>query len=957
MRKSVSSVKLTRALMLSAAVSVCISPAATAQIDEIIVTSQKREQSLQSIPISVTAFDQSALESLQIDVASDLQFNAPNVNFSAGQFGGANLQIRGIGSATVGGNGDGGVGVHINDAPMRAPSLIGTEYLDIERIELLRGPQGTLFGRNATGGVFNMITKKPTDEFEGTVTAGVGNFDYTKISGVLNVPLTDNLAVRIAGADMTRDGYTENLFDGSTLDGRNQYTIRGSARWTPGDSTTIDLMYSYFSEDSSRTRGTKQLCHRDPTGLLGCLPDANGFDVTNGWAQLTNVLTSDAVLGGFLGLGVFGTGDDPNAGQVNPKDLRVANLDFLPEFASSEKLWIGQLEHEFDRHTFTAVGSIKESDFTSKADFNQTVGGSMLALGGGGNPPSMDIFTALTLAGLPTAASFYATGIPITVPGGSNMGMLGGHFDVLPNGDAYDFGQNEESQWSFEARLRSDLDGPFNYLIGGLMMHQESESNYDVVASVFDYMSLVFGASVVADGFAVATPHLNIRTPLSELDSWGIFGEAYFDVGDDIRLTAGLRLNNDEKFHSNRQTLPIPGAGGAIVQYDWDLATPGVQFDEAATLAAFNAAVGTQITDFNEFEEEWQELTGRLLFEWTPDLSRTDDTLIYASYSRGYKGGGFNVASASNPLIPSSFDPEFINAYEVGMKNTMLNNTLTANLTAFQYDYTGYQISKIIERSSVNENIDAKIWGLEGEFLYAPNEKWLSNLTVSFMKTEVGDVMLFDTQDPTNGDANVLLVKNSANAGHCVLDPGTMAIADAVGELGAVIAFTTPIPTLNSEGTLTNCAALTAAVDALNGAPVGLWDDMAGAGVIAGVEFSAGGNQLPTSPEWSFNVGVQRTFFPGDYEFTTRVDYYKQADMFSRPHNTDRDAIDSWGMLNMSATLIGADSSWEIKAYVQNVLDDDNITGHYLQDAAGGLATNVFILEPRTYGLTVTSRF
>ena len=136
------------------------STASSNVIEELVVTAQKKEEALQDVPIAVSAFDQNALEKSKIDGGPNLVLAVPNVNFSKGNFTGYNFQIRGVGSKLVSGSGDAGTGIHLNNAPLIANNLFETEFYDVERVEVLRGPQGTLYGRNATGGVVNLLDRK-----------------------------------------------------------------------------------------------------------------------------------------------------------------------------------------------------------------------------------------------------------------------------------------------------------------------------------------------------------------------------------------------------------------------------------------------------------------------------------------------------------------------------------------------------------------------------------------------------------------------------------------------------------------------------------------------------------------------------------------------------------------------------------------------------------------------------
>ncbi|MEE4109577.1 MAG: TonB-dependent receptor, partial [Halieaceae bacterium] len=256
---------------------------AKAQLEEVIVVAQKRAESAQDVPIAITAFDEDAMRDRQIVGFADMRFSAPNVAYNKGNFTGNNFQIRGVGTNLVAASADSGVGIHVNEVFIVSPRLFETEYYDVAQVEILRGPQGTLYGRNSTGGAVNMITRAadPFGELSGNLEAQYGNYDHKKIIGAVNVPISDTFAVRAAGIWLDREGYTENITTGNDVDGRDQYSGRLSLRWLPSDSTEIDLMLSYFEEDSSRSRSQKTMCNNDPTGILGCIPDRLEFDVPN----------------------------------------------------------------------------------------------------------------------------------------------------------------------------------------------------------------------------------------------------------------------------------------------------------------------------------------------------------------------------------------------------------------------------------------------------------------------------------------------------------------------------------------------------------------------------------------------------------------------------------------------------------------------------------------------------
>ncbi|MFY7852775.1 MAG: TonB-dependent receptor, partial [Brevundimonas sp.] len=200
-------------------------------LEEIIVTAQRQAQSLQDVPIAVSAFSAENLEKQQIQNSSDLQLSLPNVTFTKTNFTSSSFTIRGIGDLCVGVSCDAATGIHLNDMPMVSSRLFETEFFDLERIEVLRGPQGTLFGRNATSGVVNIITAKPDlSGFGASGEIDYGRFNSVRARGMVNVPLGETLGVRIAGMYNKRDGYTYNIGTNSRIDGRDMYAFRGSLR-------------------------------------------------------------------------------------------------------------------------------------------------------------------------------------------------------------------------------------------------------------------------------------------------------------------------------------------------------------------------------------------------------------------------------------------------------------------------------------------------------------------------------------------------------------------------------------------------------------------------------------------------------------------------------------------------------------------------------------------------------
>ena len=422
----------------------------------------------------------------------------------------------------------------------------------------------------------------------------------------------------------------------------------------------------------------------------------------------------------------------------------------------------------------------------------------------------------------------------------------------------------------------------------------------------------------VFDGAGIATPFFVNETDLYGLKSQGVFGELYFDATDTVDLTLGLRYTRDEKRVRDRNLLFNSLLAGAPV------ATPIDPTSSAGGLPSYR-------TD----EATFSEMTGRFVVSW----HASESTMVYGSYSRGYKGGGFNppFEAALFPNATRTFRPESINAFEVGAKNAFADGRFIVNLSAFYYDYKDLQIARIVNRTSFNENVDAEITGFEAEFNWEPTDDFLINGTLSLLNTEIGNVQLVDPRDPAAGNPETTVVKDILSSENCVIlwngGPDPASVLPGVDPFFGLLPFS-------------DCAVLQASMQLFNAA--GLPYSYADA-----IEKDITGNPLAASPETTLSLGAQYTFHIGDrLGLTPRVDYYWQDDSQARIYNSPIDRIESWSNINAQITLAPDDRRWYFKIFVQNANDDDNITGMYLDAAAVGLSTNVFILEPRRYGAT-----
>ncbi|MGB3803208.1 MAG: TonB-dependent receptor [Sphingopyxis granuli] len=455
--------------------------------NEIVVTAQKRVESAQDVPIAISAFSEQALQEQKIEGGFDLLKAIPNVTFSKGNFTSYNFSIRGVGTKAVSATTDPGVAVAFNNSTLIHNRLFEQEYLDVERVEVLRGPQGTLYGRNATSGVINIISRRPKlGVFEGSIKGEVGNYDTRRMSAMLNVPLVDDvLAVRLAGSMTSRDGFDYNSTTKNRVNGRDLWTGRVSAKFEPSDNFRANFVWERFSEDDNRSRTGKQLCHRDdgPThvGSVDLADNVNMF--TNleqrralfGQGCKAGGLYDDAAFGtpnglsysfilGTIALREAGTGignlpgalgtqsllkpTDPYGGMMQSSNLReIASLRD-PIYRARADLF--EFNMEFDvapSLTITSQTVFNNDNSYSFQDYNRF-----------NSLPAFNDTSVMTRA-FGTGPSQFVR----IAPGGIFCDPQVGCSDTIAG---FDISSSKSKQFNQEIRIQSSFDGPLNFSFG-----------------------------------------------------------------------------------------------------------------------------------------------------------------------------------------------------------------------------------------------------------------------------------------------------------------------------------------------------------------------------------------------------------------------------------------------------------------------------------------------------------
>jgi iron complex outermembrane receptor protein len=584
-------------------------------IEEVIVTAEKREASIQDVGLAVSALDLTAIERLNARDIRDLQGIIPNLTLNEVAIGPSMSQvsIRGVNSQDPEKSFDPAVGVFIDGVYLGSSAYNLLDTFDLERIEVLRGPQGTLFGRNTTGGAINAFRTKPTGELGMRAAAVMGNDGRRDLKAVFNTPITEELALKISGYDQTDDGWWENETAGGSEGARDRWNAALSLLWTPSDRAEVQLTYDHGQDDSD-------LVPYVPRGVAAVSP--------------LPILVTD-------------------------KDLPVP-ADVRAGFAADRWCVVKG----------TTICSRAES--ASNGPHFQNSEMDALTLNA-----DIDLNETYTLA---TVVSWreHEEAVYIDFDGTADT-----VFDVVRFQDY--------EQTSAEIRLASNLEGPFNFIVGAF--HFESE--YGLKQAIkLDLANA--GAPVPAGALYV---NGNGDEDAHEATSQALFVQSDIDLTDTVTLTLGLRGSWDDR----------------------EIATEFYGSTLAAT-AAYSVTdgipAGRTLLSSGSNQQDWFELTPKAALNWAV----SDQVMMYGSYTRGYNAGGFSARAGTVTTVTEPFDPEFINAYEIGVKSDLLDGRLRLNAAFFINDYDDKQEEAIepapaptFTSTTVRNVAGARIAGVEFE--------------------------------------------------------------------------------------------------------------------------------------------------------------------------------------------------------------------------------------------------
>jgi iron complex outermembrane receptor protein len=576
-------------------------------LQDIVVTAQRRTERLQDVPIAVSALSADALTEANVRSLQDLSASVPGfVATSSAGYGGAPLSIRGVGGANGGGNffADEPVATYIDGVYVGRLSVSTSDIVDLDSIQVLRGPQGTLYGRNSTAGAVLIGTARPTADFAGRGEASLNSLGNWRVEGAVSGPLAGpNVLGRVAAAYSRRDGYGENVLTGREVGRGRDITVRGALRFTPTDNTTIDLIVEHVDQKSQ-------------PALIRV-------------AQITG-----------------GTADSPF---VPRPDLRTVMKDNL---------------YEFDEDTFNRIK-------TTSATLLVEVSGDAVELN------SVTSFRRFTVLGQADADN--------TAPGAQTGGPL----------RAFNAADLRNTQFTQELRVSSaDNGGPISATGGVFFIHEDNNVDQFRIYNTSAYFGLGTNATFVAH---------------QELDSVAAFGDVSLEVASGLTLRGGARYSYETKtFDVTQQVTAIRGGF-----------SPPLNRTVAAGFTIAAPPLFRSNADFNNFS-----------VRAVVDYKVTPDVLLYASYSEGFKSGGFNAFGLS-----PAFEPETITAYEAGFKSELFSRVLRLNMSAFRYDYNNLQVRVPVPSGGVNiqNAATAKVEGVELEATLVPVQGLRLGATGSYL--------------------------------------------------------------------------------------------------------------------------------------------------------------------------------------------------------------------------------
>lgn len=615
--------RLTLAALLVLSVNAAAQERAGGMLEEVVVTAQKRTESLTDVPISIAVMSSEAIMKTGVRQMREVAEFIPNMSISGGNDSTTAVRIRGVGANTRNIGFDTRAGVYVDGVYMGQSPAQNIDILDLERIEVARGPQGTLFGKNTVAGAINMITKKPSQEQELLVTGELGNYDSYRVSAIANLPLGDNAAARFSIVDHNREGYIRNVTTGTRHNERDGTSLRGQFAFA-GEHYDVNLAGDYLESERVSFWG---IAISDWSGRAPNTASPGDFSIDNNF-------------------------DNREEREIWGLSATV-NVDLGSDYALTS----------ITAYRDTFVDRAQDSDH-------------------------------------------------------SFLNMLSVAYP-----DAYE-------QTTQEFQIFSPDSGRLKY-VAGLYIYDE-KANSSRRAIIGDEIGIVFQglAPPLApfgprfDGAAVGT--------FADVDtrSYAVYINGTYDLSERLTLGFGLRYTDEER------EVDFDLIGDIVDLAPVPLQVPGAAIFGVAVGPVVN---GQTVATFQE-KNSYDDLSPMISLSY----ALGEDMNLYVKYSEAFKSGGFNVDFVSENALSEGidFDQETVDAWEIGLKGTALENRLRYNLVAFQMDFEDYQLNQFVQLANntsaitIRNAAEVSSRGLEAEVTYYPSNNLMLQAAIGYNDAE-----------------------------------------------------------------------------------------------------------------------------------------------------------------------------------------------------------------------------
>ncbi len=653
--------KKTMALAISATVmaSAIASPAWSQSLEEVIVTATKRSESVQDVPLAITALSGDFISKMNLNDIKDLVSYTPGVTGNSQDSFIDAISVRGIRTQDFGIGGDPSSAFFKNDLYEGRNGSAVTSLYDIDRAEILRGPQGFLFGRNSIGGAFSVHTKRAEvgGDYSGYIDLDVAERDHFVTEGALNIPVSDNFAMRVAGYYSTEGPFAKNTFDGDKLIEHDKWALRWSTA---------------YEQDRLAIYTTAEYETREQSGSV-----YRAIDEGDIWD------TFDESFGGVeLGGNNEQIDSDRTFGDRDDADILSLGM---------------RIDYDFDFATLTSNTGYKDHDYQYTEDYD-------------GTPLNINTY------GQDQEGDYFQQELRLT---SNSEGAL--------------------SWYAGASYYKETIDTTFSF-IGDEDLFCQYYGNYYYPGNDFTgcedlYSYYEYDFTPSSDGTLTETGRIK-----GDYEGWATYVNVDYYITDNFDVELGVRYTNDEK--------------------DFRISVPNPE-SELGPYWAYTFATDGFIKD----KESWDDTTFRVLAKWRP----TDDRMFFASYTQGFKSGGFGSfwlrdgagnapeygqkgITQADGFLPGTFKPETVDSYEIGYKDTFFDGNANVDLTAFYYEYEDLQILFFDGGASIVDNVgQVEAFGIEGSITASLSDNFNLYLTAGYLDTEATDIQqVCDDPDDAN---------------------------------------------------------------------------------------------------------------------------------------------------------------------------------------------------------------